>query len=78
MIVTLAEGLGHIPKGTHDWSKFVTPEELTEMLAVEGLAPVETKGIAFDPRTGFVISERADLNYIMTVTRSAGRNPIQN
>ncbi len=66
MIVTLAEGLGRIPKGTHDWSKFITPEELTSLLSVEGLAPQETRGIAFDPRTGFVLNDRLDLNYIMT------------
>ncbi|MBO9579345.1 MAG: bifunctional 2-polyprenyl-6-hydroxyphenol methylase/3-demethylubiquinol 3-O-methyltransferase UbiG [Sphingobium sp.] len=78
MIVTLAEGLGRIPKGTHDWSKFITPEELTDLLSAEGLAPVETRGIAFDPRTGFVISGRTDLNYIMSITRTAARNPTQN
>lgn len=77
MIVTLAEGLGRIPKGTHDWSKFITPEELGSLLSVEDLAPKETKGIAFDPRTGFVLSDRLDLNYIMTVSRTSGRNPIQ-
>jgi len=76
MIVTLAEGLGRIPKGTHDWSKFIRPEELTDLLAAEGLAPVETKGIAFDPRTGFVIGESTDLNYITSATRAAARNPI--
>ncbi len=43
MIVTLAEGLGRIPKGTHDWSKFITPEELTDLLASEGLVPVDTR-----------------------------------
>ena len=78
MIVTLAEGLGRIPKGTHDWSRFIRPEELTEMLRAEGLEPVETKGIAFDPRTGFVINERVDLNYIMSIARGTARNPIEN
>jgi 2-polyprenyl-6-hydroxyphenyl methylase/3-demethylubiquinone-9 3-methyltransferase len=77
MIVTLAEGFGRIPKGTHDWSKFVTPEELTSLLSAEGLTPEETRGITFDPRTGFVLSDRLDLNYIMTVSRVTGRNPIQ-
>jgi 2-polyprenyl-6-hydroxyphenyl methylase / 3-demethylubiquinone-9 3-methyltransferase len=74
MIVTLAEGLGRIPKGTHDWSKFLTPEELGSLLLAEGLAPKETKGIAFDPRSGFVLSERLDLNYIMSAT---ARNSVQ-
>lgn len=77
MIVTLAEGLGRIPKGTHDWSKFIKPEELTGLLADEGLVPVDTRGISFDPRTGFVISERLDLNYIASFVREAARNAIQ-
>lgn len=77
MIVTLAEGLGQIPKGTHDWSQFVTPEELTALLAAHGLVPTDTRGIAFDPRTGFVLSERDELNYIMTVVRDGQRNPLQ-
>jgi len=76
MIVTLAEGLGRIPKGTHDWSKFITPDELSGLLLEEGLVPTDTKGIAFDPRSGFVLSERLDLNYIMSVERAAARNPI--
>jgi 2-polyprenyl-6-hydroxyphenyl methylase/3-demethylubiquinone-9 3-methyltransferase len=77
MIVTLAEGFGRIPKGTHDWSKFITPEELASLLSAEGLAPEETRGITFDPRTGFVLSDRLDLNYIMTVSHVTGRNPFQ-
>lgn len=77
MIVTLAEGLGRIPKGTHDWSKFITPEELGDLLSAEDLVPRETKGIAFDPRIGFVLSERLDLNYIMSVARPTARNSTQ-
>jgi 2-polyprenyl-6-hydroxyphenyl methylase/3-demethylubiquinone-9 3-methyltransferase len=77
MIVTLGEGLGRIPKGTHDWSKFITPEELAGLLLAEGLAPKDTKGITFDPRSGFVLSERLELNYIMSVSREAARNSIQ-
>lgn len=77
MIVTLAEGLGQIPKGTHEWSQFVTPEELAALLAAHGLMPTDTRGIAFDPRTGFVLSERDELNYIMTVVREGQRNPLQ-
>jgi len=71
MIVTLAEGLGQIAKGTHDWSKFITPEELGELLAAEGLTVGDTRGISADPRYGFVLSDNRQLNYILTASRSA-------
>lgn len=70
MIVTLAEGLGRIARGTHDWSKFVTPEELAALLAGEGLAVTDTRGISADPRYGFVLSDNLALNYILTASRS--------
>lgn len=70
MIVTLAEGLGRIPRGTHDWSKFITPEELTALLAGEGLTAADVRGISADPRYGFVVSDNLQLNYILTATRS--------
>lgn len=66
MIVTLAEGSGQIPKGTHDWSKFITPDELQAMLSAEGLQASGTKGISADPRYGFVLSDNLQLNYILT------------
>lgn len=70
MIVTLGEGLGRIPKGTHDWSKFITPDELTTMLEAEGLAVTDTRGISADPRYGFVLSDNLALNYILAARRS--------
>ncbi len=70
MIVTLAEGLGRIAKGTHDWSKFITPEELAELLATEGLTVSDTRGISADPRYGFVLSDNLQFNYILSAGRS--------
>lgn len=66
-LVGLAERLGLIPAGTHDWHSFITPDEMRERLADAGLEPIETRGIGFDPRTGFVIGDRLDLNYIMAI-----------
>ncbi|MBE0453298.1 bifunctional 2-polyprenyl-6-hydroxyphenol methylase/3-demethylubiquinol 3-O-methyltransferase UbiG [Roseovarius autotrophicus] len=40
-----------LPKGTHDWSKFITPEELYELLRKAGLDPVDRKGFVFNPIT---------------------------
>ncbi|MCO6384226.1 bifunctional 2-polyprenyl-6-hydroxyphenol methylase/3-demethylubiquinol 3-O-methyltransferase UbiG [Oceanicola sp. 502str15] len=38
-----------LPKGTHDWGKFITPDELYEMLRKAGLDPVDRKGFVFNP-----------------------------
>ncbi|QEW22829.1 3-demethylubiquinone-9 3-methyltransferase [Marinibacterium anthonyi] len=38
-----------LPKGTHDWSKFITPEELIDLLGRAGLKPVDRKGFVFNP-----------------------------
>ena len=38
-----------LPKGTHDWSKFITPDELAELLANAGLNQVDKKGFVFNP-----------------------------
>jgi 2-polyprenyl-6-hydroxyphenyl methylase/3-demethylubiquinone-9 3-methyltransferase len=68
MIVTLAEGTGRIPKGTHDWSKFIMPEELQDMLRAESLDSYDIKGLSADPRYGFVLSDSLQLNYILSAT----------
>ncbi len=38
-----------LPRGTHDWQKFITPEELFGLLEKAGLDPVDRKGMVFDP-----------------------------
>jgi len=38
-----------LPKGTHDWAKFITPEELYALLRQVGLDPVDRKGFQFNP-----------------------------
>ena len=38
-----------LPKGTHDWAKFITPDELFELLEKAGLDPVDRKGFVFNP-----------------------------
>ena len=38
-----------LPRGTHDWSKFITPDELFAMLEKAGLEPVDRKGFVFNP-----------------------------
>jgi 2-polyprenyl-6-hydroxyphenyl methylase/3-demethylubiquinone-9 3-methyltransferase len=37
-----------LPKGTHEWNKFITPDELFELMKNAGLTPVDRKGFKFD------------------------------
>ncbi|MFO7770659.1 bifunctional 2-polyprenyl-6-hydroxyphenol methylase/3-demethylubiquinol 3-O-methyltransferase UbiG [Roseovarius gahaiensis] len=38
-----------LPKGTHEWKKFITPDELYSLLEKAGLSPVDRKGFVFNP-----------------------------
>ena len=38
-----------LPKGTHDWQKFITPDELYVLIRNAGLHPVDRKGMVFNP-----------------------------
>ncbi len=38
-----------LPKGTHEWSKFITPDELFELIEKAGLRPEDRKGFVFNP-----------------------------
>lgn len=59
-----------LPTGTHDWSKFLKPDELRGFLADELLAVDGPYGVVFDPLSGrWSQSHDADVNYMMTVTR---------
>tara|TARA_R100000501_G_scaffold17523_1_gene32697 strand:- start:3650 stop:4396 length:747 start_codon:yes stop_codon:yes gene_type:complete len=40
-----------LPKGTHEWSKFITPDELFDLLHKAGLTAVDRKGFVFNPIT---------------------------
>lgn len=38
-----------LPKGTHEWNKFITPDELFDLMTKAGLNPVDKKGFVFNP-----------------------------
>ena len=38
-----------LPKGTHEWSKFITPDELYDLIRNAALDPVDRKGMVFNP-----------------------------
>lgn len=65
-MITIGESVGGIPKGTHDWGKFLTPDELTALLGDAGLEVVDSSGLSFDPARGFVLSDSKAVNYLVT------------
>lgn len=67
-MITLAEGIGQIPKGTHDWNRFLTPDELTALIADAGLRVVDTRGLSFSPAAGFHLSDNTALDYFVAAT----------
>lgn len=66
LLVEGAERLGMIPRGTHHWDDFITPDELQALLAEAGLAMGAPQGIAWSPTRGLHLSEDIALNYIVT------------
>ena len=55
-----------LPKGTHEWNKFITPDELFDLLRNAGLDPVDRQGFVFNPLTwSWKLSDRdLSVNYV--------------
>ena len=70
LLVGAAEALGAVPRGTHHWDDFATPDELRELLAEAGLAMGEPRGIGWSPLHGLHLSSDLALNYIVTAVRT--------
>ncbi len=62
-----------LPKGTHDWQRFITPPELSRMMTATGLRPVDSCGMVFNPlRWSWSLSHRdLSVNYAITALRDA-------
>lgn len=60
-----------LPKGTHEWSRFITPAELSEMASASGLNPVDARGMVFNPLTwNWSLSDRdLSVNYAIAARR---------
>lgn len=71
LLVGAAEAVGMVPRGTHHWDDFVTPEELEALLAEVGLAMSEPEGIAFSPFKGLHLAAGdLSLNYIVSAVHA--------
>ncbi|MEJ7926912.1 bifunctional 2-polyprenyl-6-hydroxyphenol methylase/3-demethylubiquinol 3-O-methyltransferase UbiG [Sphingobium sp. AN641] len=69
-MITVGESVGGIPRGTHDWNSFLTPDELTGLLDDAGLVVEDLHGIGFHPGAGFVLTDTIAINYLMTARRA--------
>lgn len=69
-IVAAERILGWLPRGTHQWDRFVTPEELADYLHNIELEPLGKSGMVFSPLAGeWKLSNDCDVNYLMTARK---------
>ena len=70
--------LGWLPRGTHDWNRFVEPKRLQAMLRDAGLTVLKTQGVSFDPLGwDWRLSADTDVNYMVVAERkSLGAAPL--
>ena len=60
-----------LPRGTHRWDKFITPEELEATLGAAGFSAAEKAGLAYDPLSGrFSLTGDLSVNYFMVAQRA--------
>jgi 2-polyprenyl-6-hydroxyphenyl methylase / 3-demethylubiquinone-9 3-methyltransferase len=64
--------LGWLPRGTHDWTKFVTPDELGRAVEGGGLSVTDEAGVVYNPLADrWSLSRDTAVNYMMTAARDA-------
>lgn len=64
--------LGWLPRGTHEWNKFVTPDEMRTLMTRAALRPGPITGVSFNPLSDkWSVSGDTAVNYMMTATRPA-------
>jgi 2-polyprenyl-6-hydroxyphenyl methylase/3-demethylubiquinone-9 3-methyltransferase len=70
LMVGAAEAFGAVPKGTHDFDKFVTPDRMKTLLADAGLKCVDLQGVAWSISRGLHLSDDLRLNYLLSAVRA--------
>ena len=64
--------LGWLPVGTHQWERFITPDELTGHLAAAGLGPPRLKGLVYSPLAqAWSLAADCDVNYLAAAAKIA-------
>jgi 2-polyprenyl-6-hydroxyphenyl methylase / 3-demethylubiquinone-9 3-methyltransferase len=69
LLVEGAERVGMVPRGTHDWDKFLKPAELRLIVEAAGLEVIDVSALSLSPAKGFVLGGSDALNYLMTARR---------
>ena len=60
-----------LPKGTHQWEKFVTPDELEAALEANGLTVTDERGMVFNPLSGaWRLADDMAVNYLMAARKA--------
>ena len=70
IMITVGEGLRQIPRGTHDFDKFIGPDRMKVLLAEAGLKCLDIEGIAWSPTRGLHLSDDVRLNYLITAVHA--------
>jgi 2-polyprenyl-6-hydroxyphenyl methylase/3-demethylubiquinone-9 3-methyltransferase len=71
-IVAAEYVLGWVPRGTHQWDKLVTPDEIDEAMSRAGLDVSHSTGVIYNPLAdAWRLSSDMDVNYMMAATRAA-------
>src|SRR5262249_45373476 len=61
-----------LPRGTHSWNKFVTPEELEAAIERHGLRVIEETGVIYNlVADRWQLSSDMDVNYMVTAGKAA-------
>jgi 2-polyprenyl-6-hydroxyphenyl methylase/3-demethylubiquinone-9 3-methyltransferase len=62
--------LGWLPRGTHNWNRFIPPAQLRASLEESGLSILKTQGVSFDPLAwDWKLSSDVDVNYMVVAKR---------
>lgn len=75
-LVEGAERTGIIPRGTHDWDRFLTPDQLAVMVRDAGLEVIDTTGLILSA-SGFALGQSTTLDYFLTARRLDEASPHQ-
>ena len=61
-----------LPKGTHEYRKFIRPSALSQMIRESGLEVEKTKGMGYNPLTKvYSLTENLDVNYMIVARKLA-------
>ena len=67
-MITIGEGVGGIPRGTHDWQRFLTPDEMETLLSQAGLRIIGRSGVKWSMTRGLVQTEDEGINFMLAIS----------